>query len=316
MKISPKGASPGDLVFVVGYPGGTERHQTYAQIADQTSWQLPRSIRRSTEQLPILTDLAHQSPELAIKVESRIRGLNNGLTKNKGVLEGLVAGGALDRKLALQKELAAWIAAEPKRTKEYGDVLPSLAALDEEAAKTRERDAAFAGLRGGGGGSSSFFGTADTIVQAAVNRAKPDIDREPEYQERNWTRTKESFERAQRTMDKTVDRALLRYQLVEISRLSAGRADRALDRAVGLRRTWLRCRREIDRRLPGQALRGNEASRQGLPDRPSRQVVEGDRGSAGPVPRFRLRAASVPGAAPRDAARRVRAPATGWSPAT
>ena len=234
LKISAKGAAPGELVFVVGYPGATERHQTYAQIAEMTTWQLPRSIRRSTEQLPILTELKGQSPELAIKVENRIRGLNNGLTKNKGVLEGLVAGGALEKKLALQKELTAWIGADPRRAKEYGDVLPALAALDAEAAKTRERDADFAGLRGGGGGGS-FLGAADTIVQAAENRAKPDVDREPEYQERNWTRTRESLERMQKTLDKSVDRALLRYQLVEIARLAAVERIEPLDRAIGLR---------------------------------------------------------------------------------
>jgi hypothetical protein len=236
LKVSPKGASPGDLVFVVGYPGATERHQTYAQISDSTSWELPRSIRRSSEQLPTLTELARSSPELAIKVETRIRGLNNGLTKNRGVLEGLIAGGVLEKKLALQKELTSWIAADPQRTKEYGDVLPALAALDAEAVKTRERDAEFAGLVGGGGrGGGSFLGVAGTLVEAAVNRARPDLEREPEYQERNWTRTRESMERMQRTMDKTVDRALLRYQLVETARLPANERIEPLDKAVGLR---------------------------------------------------------------------------------
>lgn len=234
LKIASKGVAPNDLVFVVGYPGGTERLQTYGQISESTTWELPRSIRRATEQLPILNDLARQSSDLAIKVENRIRGLNNGLTKNKGVLDGLIAGGALEKKLALEKDLASWIAADPKRSKEYGDVLPALAALDAEAAKTRERDADFAGLRGGGGGGS-FLGAADTIVQAASNRPKADLDREPEYQERNWARTRESLERMQKTMDKTVDRALLRYQLVEISRLGAAERIEPLDRAVGLR---------------------------------------------------------------------------------
>jgi hypothetical protein len=237
LKVSPKGASPGELVFVVGYPGATQRHQTYAQISDATSWELPRSIRRSNEQLPILTELARSSPELAIKVETRIRGLNNGLTKNRGVLDGLIAGGVLERKLALQKELTAWIAADPQRTREYGDVLPALAALDAEAAKTRERDAEFAGLVGGGGGrgGGSFLGVGGTLVESAANRAKPDLEREPEYQERNWARTREGMERMQRTMDKTVDRALLRYQLVETARLPVNERIEALDKAVGLR---------------------------------------------------------------------------------
>jgi hypothetical protein len=233
LKVSPKGGSPGDLVFVVGYPGVTERLQTYAQIEDMTAWQLPRSIRRSVEQLQILDELAHSSPEVAIKVETRIRGLNNGLTKNRGVLEGLIQGGALEDKMEQQRELTAFIAANPERRMLYGDVLPALAALDAEAAKTRERDAVFAGFLGGRGGGS-LLGAASTIVEAAVNRPKKDIDREPEYQERNWARTREGFERMQRTLDRTVDRAFLRYSLLEAARLGGTERIEALDRASGL----------------------------------------------------------------------------------
>ncbi len=233
LKVSPKGAGPGDLVFVVGYPGVTERLQTYAQIEDMTTWQLPRSIRRSVEQLQILDELAQSTPEVALKVETRIRGLNNGLTKNRGVLSGLIKGGVLEDKLEQQRELNVWIAANPERSTLYGDVLPALAALDAQAATTRERDAIFGGLRGGRGGGS-VLGAATTIVDAAVNRPKKDIDREPEYQERNWARTGESLERMQRTLDRKVDRALLRYSLLEAARLGATERIEPIDRAAGL----------------------------------------------------------------------------------
>jgi hypothetical protein len=234
LKVSPRGASPGELVFVVGYPGATERHQTYGQIEDATRWQIPRSIRRSVEQLAILDELARTSPEVAIKVETRIRGLNNGLTKNRGVIDGLVKGGALEQKSEQERELAGWIAATPERTAQFGDVLPALAALDAEAAKTRERDAVFAGLRGGGRGGGSILGAAGTIVEVAANRPKKDIDREPEYQERNWSRIREGMERMQRNLDPAVDRALLRYQLLEAARLPATERIEPLDSAAGL----------------------------------------------------------------------------------
>jgi len=231
LKISPKGVSPGELVFVVGYPGSTRRHETYANISELTDWSLPRSIRRSTEQLVILGELARTNPELKIKVEGRIRGLNNGLTKNRGLLEGLIKGGLLDKKQALERELTGWIGASPERRTQMADVLPALSALDAEAAKTRERDAVFASLRGG----NSILGAAGTIVDAAVNRPKPDLEREPEFQQRNWTRTREGLDRMQRTLDRTADRALLRYQILEAQRLAAGERIEPLDRAAGLR---------------------------------------------------------------------------------
>ena len=71
-----------------------------------TEWTLPRSIRRDQR--------AHRDPRRAdeagqgrseIKVAERMRGLNNGLTNERGMLEGLVKGGILAKKEAQEKEL-------------------------------------------------------------------------------------------------------------------------------------------------------------------------------------------------------------------
>ena len=233
LKVSSGGASPGDLVFVVGYPGATERQKTAGEIEERAAWELPRSIRRATEQLAILDELKRAGPEVSIKVGNRIRGLNNGLTKNRGVLDGLTKGGMLEKKLAQQRELSGWIRANPERLTLYGDALSGLDALQVEAAKTRERDALFAELRGGRNGDT-IFGAVDTIVETASNRPKKDFDREPEVQERNWTRNRESMERMQRSLDRAADRAILRYQLLEIARLAPNERIEPLDRAVGL----------------------------------------------------------------------------------
>jgi hypothetical protein len=88
-------------------------------------------------------------------------------------------------------------------------------------------------LRGGRNGET-LLGAATTIVDTASNRPKKDVDREPEFQERNWSRTRESLERMQRTLDRDVDRALLRYRLLEIARLSPTERIEPLDRAAGL----------------------------------------------------------------------------------
>ncbi len=231
LKVSPKGAGAGDLVFVVGYPGFTERHQIHAEIAETTEWQLPRSIRRAEEQIAILDELAGRGPELGIKVEARRRGLHNGLTRNRGVLDGLVRGGALETKRTRERDLEAWIASDPERARELGDVLPALNALQADAARTRERDAVFQTLVGG---NSSLLGAADTLHQMGLQRPKKDFDREPEFQERNWNRIRDGLERAQRTLDPLVDRAMLRYQLLEASRLAADQRIASLDRAAGL----------------------------------------------------------------------------------
>src|SRR5262249_39083002 len=49
LKVSPKGASPGELVFVAGYPGRTYRLNPYAEVKETVAWTLPRAIKRSTD---------------------------------------------------------------------------------------------------------------------------------------------------------------------------------------------------------------------------------------------------------------------------
>jgi hypothetical protein len=231
LKVSGAGIKPGDLVFVAGYPGRTQRHQTYAQVKETTEWTMPRSIRLAQEQLAILDQLTKKDPAVALKIAGRVLGLNNNLTNQKGMLEGLVKGGSLAKKQAMEKELEAWIESDPGRQTKYGDVLPALRALQAESEKTRERDAALFNVLG----SSGYLGAAQSLYRLSVERGKADIDREAGFQERDWPRIREGQERIQRTLDVTSDRALLRWALGLAAALPANQRISALDEAIGLK---------------------------------------------------------------------------------
>ena len=231
LKVSTEGIKPGELVFVTGYPGRTQRHQTYSEVKETTDWSLPRSIRLAQEQLAILDQLTKKDAAIALKVASRVQGLNNTLTKQKGVLEGLVKGGSLAKKQAQEKALEAWIAADPVRQKKYGDVLPALRALQAEGERTREQNATMASLAS----SSTYLSAAQTLYRLSVQRPKADIDRETGFQERDWPRIRDNQDRIQRTMDATADRALLGWALGLAAALPAEQRIVALDQAAGLR---------------------------------------------------------------------------------
>jgi hypothetical protein len=231
LKVSAQGARPGELVFVVGYPGRTMRHRTYAEIKETTEWALPRSVRLAKEQLTLIDKLTAGNKDLAIKLSGRVQGLNNGLTNNQGVLEGLVKGGALQQKAAQEKELRAWIAATPAREKKYGDVLAGLDALQAEGEKTRERNAVLGSL----GGASQYLAAAQTLYRLSVQRPKGDLDRDAGFQERDWSRIREGQDRMQRTIDATADRAFLRWAIQLAAALPADQRIEPLDKAVGLR---------------------------------------------------------------------------------
>jgi hypothetical protein len=232
LKVSPRGASPGELVFVAGYPGRTFRLNSFAEVKETVGWTLPRAIKRSTDRIAILQKLAKADRETAIRVSTMIRGLNNGLTKNKGVLQGMVAGGLLGQKEALEKEFALWIDADPERRAKYGEVLPALNALVAEGTKTRERDALLVEFSGAMG---SALGAAQQLYRFSIEKTKPDADRDQAFQKRNWRRIREGLERMQRSLDPKADRALMRYALADIAQLPDGQRIDALDQAVGLK---------------------------------------------------------------------------------
>ena len=119
------GVKPGDLVFVVGYPGRTQRHQTYAEVKATTEWAMPRSIRLAEEQLAILDKLpeAGQGP----RAEGGRTGA--GPQQRADQHQGRARGPGEGRQPRAQagsrsRSWPAWIAADPARQQKYGDVLP------------------------------------------------------------------------------------------------------------------------------------------------------------------------------------------------
>ncbi|MBD3868080.1 MAG: S46 family peptidase [Acidobacteria bacterium] len=231
LKVSAEGGNPGELVMVVGYPGRTSRHGTYDQVRDSVEYSIPRRIRSSEEQAAILYALGEESEELSIKVGRRIGGLENGLTYNRGILNGMKKGGTLAARRVQEQNMIRWIEADPVRREEYGEVLPRIGRILEAARETRERDGALNGLFRG----SSLLNSADTSYRLSQERGKPDMERERGYQERDWERMKQGEMRSQRSLDVRVDRALFQRAILEAAGLEPGQRIVALDHVVGFK---------------------------------------------------------------------------------
>ena len=234
LPVNPAGISPGELALVAGYPGRTYRLQTVAEVKDMLEWQYPRTVRRYGDMLAILADLSAKSRATGIKVTTRVRGLANTMKKMKGVLEGVSRYGVVEQLGAEEKALQAWIDADARRKKEWGDVVAKIDEVQAKKAQTRERDALFAELYPSGARSASLVSTARTLWKLADERPKPDAERSPDFQQRQWQRLREGLERLDRSLDLGADRALLRYTLLDAAALPAGTRIPAVDAAAGL----------------------------------------------------------------------------------
>lgn len=212
LKVATEDLDPGDLVMVAGYPGRTSRLKTSAEVEEATSWAYPRRIARAEAMLAALEAAVGGDETLRIKAEPRLRGLANGLTNIKGMLEGLDKGGLAATRKQQEAELQAWIEADAQRKAAYGAVLAELASLHGEGLATRERDAAFEDLLR----SSELLGRARMILDAAEQREKgggPDADTLAKFQT--------GLDEASRGYARELDRAVLELSLRFVAALPA-----------------------------------------------------------------------------------------------
>ncbi|MGC9326633.1 MAG: S46 family peptidase [Candidatus Hinthialibacter sp.] len=213
LKIAEEGFKPGDLAFVVGYPGSTERLSTALEIEDEIEWRLPYLIALFRKHMDLLDEITKDNPDLEIKGAVLYAGLSNMEKKWKGTLDGAQRKDLVNLTKKQEKDLLQWINADEDRQEEYGHAIPAINALIQESQKTREADSALRYI--GHGFLNPLVNAAVTIVRMAEERPKPDIERDPEYQERNWQRLQQSQERLQINYAREISQAVLELHFRE-----------------------------------------------------------------------------------------------------
>ena len=176
---SPSGAAEGDLVFVAGHPGHTDRMDTVAHLEYIRDSELPRSLQRLFRKEVLLQSFSRRSRENARRAESELFGVENGRKARGGQLAGLQDPAIMARKVADEKELRARAARDPKLSK-------NLAAWDDVASAIDawgKIDVELGLLENQQAFDSRLFGIARTLVRMAAEDTKPNAKRLPEFTE-------------------------------------------------------------------------------------------------------------------------------------
>ncbi|NUP97791.1 MAG: S46 family peptidase, partial [Planctomycetaceae bacterium] len=215
LKLATSPLRENDLVMIAGYPGQTNRLRTAAEVTAAVTFRYPEQVKFCEEFIALFDGLSRKDPALRIKAELTISGLSNYLLKLRGLLDGLDKGGLAKKKASLEEDLQAWINADPGRKAAHGDVIEKMEELLEGREKTREHDAALLETMS----MTRLLGAANKIVRMAEERPKPDAERDPDYQERNWQRLEEEQARLQKSYDRELDRAAFKLALQRAARL-------------------------------------------------------------------------------------------------
>ncbi|HEX7814720.1 MAG TPA: S46 family peptidase [Dyella sp.] len=229
LKLNPAGVEQGDYVMVVGYPGRTNRYRLAEEVRNAIDWTYPTQIKIYQDTLNIIDAAAKSRPDVGVKYASMEAGLNNYLKNFGGQLEGLRRAEAVDVKRAQEAQLEQWL--HEQGGADHAALIDDIAALRKAIAEeqsTRERDLDLSLIR-----RSAVFGSALRLVRLSQERAKPDLERDPGYQQRDEVRIEGALKQMERRYDAQVDQRMLTYALARYVTLPASQRLPALDHWLG-----------------------------------------------------------------------------------
>jgi len=170
LKWSAKGAAPGELIFISGHPGTTERDDTVAQLLVQRDVVGPAVTEYLQRRISTAQAFAAQGTEQARLVGSLIFGLQNSLKVYLGRKNALADPAIMAKKEAEEADFRQKVAANPEWQKAYGDAWDIIARAEEKV-RPEIKGQIFRRT------DSQLFNLALTIVQYVAEIKKPDGER-------------------------------------------------------------------------------------------------------------------------------------------
>jgi hypothetical protein len=165
LKWSAKGARDGDLTFVVGNPGGTNRQLTVAELEYIRDVSLPDTLMSLAETRGLLTEFSRGSKERRRIAETSLFSVENGFKALRGRWQALRDPRVFAAKVAAEKALRARLAKNPARNKELGPAWDNIAKAQTRLRQIRKP---YNFIERGLGFNSKLFGIARTLVRASA----------------------------------------------------------------------------------------------------------------------------------------------------
>ncbi len=220
LKIAPQGVRENDFVFLLGYPGRTYRHTTSPFLAYEEEVRMPYVADWYAWQIALMEKMGEGDRAVALKHAARIKGLANTMKNYRGKLQGMKRVGIVGRKKEEERLLESFIAADPARKARYAGLLARFAAVYGEMRANAEYRMVMNYLRS----NVNLLNFATAINVASLERPKKDLEREPEYMDRNFAQTKRRIGLAFDNTYEPTDRAVFKELLVRGARLAQARA--------------------------------------------------------------------------------------------
>jgi hypothetical protein len=222
--VAAQGIEPGAFVMLVGYPGLTYRSLTEAEMRERAELYFPRRADLYRAWMDLMEAASSKDEEARIALADRLKILANREKNARGQIEGLRRGRILEKKRAAEREVLAWASKRPDQ-KNAVAAQAELAKLIAQKTAAWDRDFLLDQAENG----SKPLDLALTLVRWAGEKTKPDLDREPDYMEREKDRLEERLRLDQKRMHLPTEQALLADYLIRTASLPADSRVAAID---------------------------------------------------------------------------------------
>src|SRR5437773_8562224 len=189
LKFNSNGPNDGELIFVSGHPGKTDRQLTLDELVDTRDRYLPYVLRMFNRREVLESAYSARSFENARKARDDLFGTQNSRKGNDGILAGLLDPQIWSALKAREQKLRDAIAHDPKlkaTTATYDRVKRAQAEIAKNAPVynylEQERPVTI-GYRGPRAFAGNLFKYARLLLRAADERAKPNRERIPTFRD-------------------------------------------------------------------------------------------------------------------------------------
>jgi hypothetical protein len=176
---SKAGAKDGELVFVSGHPGRTDRQNTMAELEYQRDRMFPFRLQLLYRLEVAYSVYSARSEENARRAKEDLFSVQNSRKAREGGMEGLLDPSIMNRKREQEQKLRAAVASN-SALKDAAGAWDKIAAAQKVLGDNSLR---YNMLEGARGFNSHLFGYARTLLRASEELPKPNGERLHEYQE-------------------------------------------------------------------------------------------------------------------------------------
>ena len=219
--VSAEGLKNGDPILLAGYPGRTSRYKLPSEIRFARDVDFPAKAATITADLATIAAATQGNPAWDVRYASVAKSLNNVLKKTQGLMDGFARKDIAAIKDVQDAEFRTWQQAHAGANK---NLLTELDAVIARDMALQRQEAAWNEAT-----HSDLLKSARTLYRLALERQKPDAEREGGYQERDLSFIKARLTRLEQSFVPAVDEARYKAALGRYARIDGAVRPQGLD---------------------------------------------------------------------------------------